>query len=143
MARITEPSGQVCVAGGGGAGGGGGGGGGSDGPPKLKIRLASRLCERNFCSKSVSTNALVVRSTLIGASTVPSVHPVGIAGQDEGIVVAEVDLGGAEVAILQAEIDVVAERIARAGDQLGAQALSLSSTIFDLGTAKAEPGIEG
>src|SRR6185295_8551320 len=28
VARITEPTGQVCVAGGGGAGGGGGGGGG-------------------------------------------------------------------------------------------------------------------
>ena len=45
VAKITEPSGQVCVGGGGGGGastgGGGGGGGGAAGAPKLKIRLAS------------------------------------------------------------------------------------------------------
>ena len=54
-AKITEPSWQVCVAGGGGGGGaigagGGGGGRTSSPPPKLKIRLASKLCDRNFCS---------------------------------------------------------------------------------------------
>ena len=51
---ITDPSAQVWVAGGGGGGGGGGGasttggGGAALAPPKLKIRLASRLCERNL-----------------------------------------------------------------------------------------------
>ena len=44
VARITDPSGHVCVAGaagggGGGAGGGGGGGGGADDPPKVPLKM--------------------------------------------------------------------------------------------------------
>jgi len=49
VARITEPSGHVCVAGGGGGGGGGAmtgsGGGGGSGELKLWIRLTSSECD--------------------------------------------------------------------------------------------------
>ena len=49
VARITDPSGQVCVAGASGGGGGamtgGGGGGGAGGELKLWIRLINNECD--------------------------------------------------------------------------------------------------
>ena len=58
VARITDPSGQVWVAGGGGGGattgGGGGGGGAASEPPKLKIMLANTECERSLPPTSTS-----------------------------------------------------------------------------------------